>query len=130
MRQSLKSLGRRTGRNGTLIIESSLRLVRLLINKYGNNRTRHTPCDSIQGLEWLWIQSVTHRNGLPAFPRQLDWQGFGYDQNVWEGTKKRCESFIYLLIVVERLKINAILCKFISFLFGYASTRPWPIRTW
>ena len=72
--QSLKSLGKLTIRNGTLIIESSLRLVRLLINNYEHSRrTRHTAIYSLQRLEWLWLHGVTHRYGLPAFPRQLDW---------------------------------------------------------
>ena len=100
-RQSLKSLGKLTIRNGTLIIGSSLRLVRLLINNYEHSRrTRHTACDSIQIVGLILMEARSHRYGLPAFPRQLDWQGFRYDQNVWEGAKKRCESFIYLLVVV------------------------------
>ena len=101
LRQSLKSLGKLTIRNGTLIIESLLRLQSLLIKNYEHPRQpRHTAIHSIQIVERIWLHGLTYRDGLPAFPRQLDWQGFRYDQNVWEGAKKCCESFIYLLVVV------------------------------
>jgi len=101
LKQSLKSLGKLTIRNGTLIIESSLRLVRLLINNYEHSRrARHTACDSIQIVGLILMEARSHRHGLPAFPRQLDRERLGYDQNVRKGAKKCCESFIYLLIVV------------------------------
>ena len=100
LRQSLKSLEKHIVRNGTLIIESSLRLQSLLINNYGNNRTRYTPSYNISRLTVILIHSLTRWYGLPSHSRQLDCKGFRNDTNVWESKAECVTPFIYVFDVV------------------------------
>ena len=95
----MKSLERLIIRNGTLIIESLLRLVRITSN-YGNKRTGYPPCDSLQIVGLILMGTRSHRDGLPAFPRQLDRERLGDDKDSGESEAECIELIIYLFVVV------------------------------
>lgn len=61
---------------------------------------RYKAIYSIPRLAMIWLPSVTHRYGLPAFTRYVDRERRGDDTDSGESEAECIELIIYLFVVV------------------------------